>query len=428
MRHVIHRTIPAVLIALGFCLGPGLVYKVLAAEGPDVAARNDAALDTLAPERRIAVGLERLGFCLGAAALDQKPGENALIAPLGAARVLDMIGQGSPLPVRQAIARTLGWTTFLAGSFASRVYAEKVSAQAAAQDDVSFGLATGIWHAPTHKPRLHFANAAGKDLMRQDFAAPDTVAAINAWISDRTDGQITSALADIPRDTVLLIADALAFSGAWAQPFDSQETTTAVFSDKSPMAAQVAMMHAPKLLAAHIHNDSGDLVALPLGDGTFEALLVLPGPAGLRGFAKIACHRTGGIEAPDPKADLHSVDLSMPRFKVEGSVEVDRLLHAAGLGEALDHPLFGAAMTTPPTRPGQIQQHVTLHVDEAGAKVAAATLTIGTRAAVEPVKVTLDRPFAILIRQRESGLPVLVGLINRPTPVEGTPSSGTPAK
>lgn len=412
MSQAFHRMLPAILMALGL-LAIGPTPPVWAAE------QNPSILDALPPDRRVAVGLERLGFCLAAAALDQKPGENVLIAPLGAARVLQMIGTGSPAPVRQAVADALGWPGFLSGSTAMKFFADTAVSKAEAQEDVSFRLATGVWHSPAHKPRINFARAAGRGLHQLDFSGDDALTTVNDWVSAQTDGQITEVLANIPADTVLLITDTLAFTGAWAQPFDPAQTTPATFADRSPMAARVAMMHAPRLLAAHVRNDNGDLIALPFGDGTFEAVLVLPGPAGLRGFAKTACQRLDGMTAPDAVADQRPVDLTMPRFRINGSVEVDGLMRAAGMGDALDHPLTGSAMTVPPTTPGQIYQHVALKIDEVGARVAAATIAIGTRAAVEPVKITLDRPFAIMIRQSGSGLPIVLGLINRPTPVEG---------
>lgn len=418
MSQAFHRTLPALLMALG-------LLAITPAAPVSAAEQDPAILDALSPDRRVAVGLERLGFCLAAAALDQKPGENVLIAPLGAGRVLQMIGTGSPAPVRQAVARALGWPGFLAGSMAMNVFADTAVLKAEAQEDVSFRLATGVWHSPTHKPRISFARAAGRGLHPLDFSADDALTKVNDWVSEQTDGQITQVLANIPADTVLLITDALAFTGAWAQPFDPAQTRTTTFADRSPMAARVAMMHTPRLLAAHIRNDNGDLIVLPFGDGTFEAVLALPGPAGLRGFAKAACHRREGMTAPDPLADQRPVELSMPRFRLDGSVEIDRLMRAAGMGDALDHPLVGSAMTVPPTAPGQIYQHVALKVDEAGARVAAATIAIGTRAAVEPVKVTLDRPFAIMIRQRDSGLPIVLGLINRPTPVDADGAAET---
>ncbi len=411
MRQATRRPLPAILLGLGL--------MVLGQTAAAAAEDGSAVLDALTPDRRVAVGLERLGFCLGAAALDQQPGQNALIAPLGAARVLDLIASGSPLPVRQAVANALGWPGFLAGSIAFQVTADAAIAQAAAQEDIALRLATGVWHSPDRKPRTIFARAAGDGLQQLDFAAEDALATVNDWVSQQTNGQIVTVLAEIPADTAMLITDALAFAGAWSQPFDPAQTRTATFADRSPMTAHVAMMRAPRLTAAHASSDMGDMVVLPFGDGTFEAVLALPGPAGLRGFSRAACHETGGIATPDAETGLRPVDLAMPRFQIAGSVEIDGLMRAAEMSAALDHPLAGSAMTVPPTRPGQLYQHVALTVDEAGAKVAAATIAIGTRAAVEPVRMVLDRPFAILIRQRGSGLPIVLGLINRPTPVEG---------
>ncbi|WP_281016689.1 MULTISPECIES: serpin family protein [unclassified Minwuia] len=392
----------------------------LAATVPAAADSSSGQLDALDPARRVAVGLERLGFCLASAALQTAPDRNVLIAPTGAGRILAMIGAGSPLPVRQKIAALLAWPEFLGGSLAFGVSLDRARLSADASPDVTLRLATGIWHDRNHEPRTYFALHAGAGLQAMDPADPATTDRINAWISDRTDGMIAEAITDIPAETTILMADVLAFSGAWSTPFDPEETRRAAFASGTPLATEVAMMQSRRQVLPHRRDAHGDWLTLPYGDGRFEAVLVQPTAFELGSFGRMACETVGGLTVPVAATDSHSLTLRLPRMKLDATASLDQLLHQARLGDVLDDPLLGSSMLTPATRPGPIRQQVALTVDEKGSKVAAATIAIGTRAGAEPVELNFDRPFVLMIREQTTGLPLLIGMINRPGDASGT--------
>lgn len=386
---------------------------------PAAADTGSGQLDSLDPSRRVAVGLERLGFCLASAALQTDPDRNVLIAPTGAGRILDMVGAGSPLPVRQKIATLLGWPEFLGGSIAFRVSLDRARRSADAAADVTLRLATGVWHDTQHKPLTYFARHAGDDLHAMDPADPATTDRINAWISDTTDGRIDKAITEVPADTTILMTDVLAFSGAWSAPFDPEETRRSAFATGTPLATEVEMMQSDRLVLPHRRDAHGDWLTLPYGDGSFEAVLVQPAEFELGAFSRMACETVGGLAVPVAATESRSVTLRLPRMKLDATASLDQLLHQAGLGDVLDDPLLGSSMLTPATRPGPIRQQVVLTVDEKGSEVAAATIAIGTRAGAEPVELSFDRPFVLIIREQASGLPLMIGLINRPGEAAG---------
>ncbi|MDF1736610.1 MAG: serpin family protein [Minwuia sp.] len=390
---------------------------VLTGSGATVHAADDggaAKLDALEPARRVAVGLERLGFCLASAALQTMPDRNVLIAPTGAGRILAMIGAGSPLPVRQRMAKLLGWPDFLGGSIAFTVSLDRSERSANAAPGVTLDLATGVWHDRQHQPLTYFARLAGTGLQSMDPADPATVDRINMWISDATDGRIDAAVAEVPADTTILMADALAFSGAWTAPFDPAATRPMAFATGTPLAAEVPMMHSGRLVLPYRQDTHGDWLTLTYGDGKFEAVLIRPTEFELGAFSRMACETVGGVDIPAAATDLHPVTLQVPRMTLNGTASLDQLLYQAGLGDVLDDPLLGSSMLSPATRPGPIRQQVALTIDEKGAEVAAATIAIGTRAGTEPIELGFDRPFVLMIREHATGLPLLIGMINRP--------------
>jgi len=396
-------------------LATAAVLGGLATPLPARADNGSGQLDALHPSRRVAVGLERLGFCLASAALQTAPDRNVLIAPTGAGRILAMIGAGSPLPVRQKMAALLGWPEFLGGSLAFGISLDRARQSADSAPDLTLRLATGVWYDSKHTPLAYFALHAGDGLHAMDPADPATTDRINAWISDSTGGMIKKAVTDIPADTTILMADVLAFSGAWRTPFEPEATRRAAFATGTPLATEVAMMQSGRLVLPHRRDAHGDWLTLPYGDGRFEAVLVQPAEFELRTFSRMACESIGGLAVPDAATDSHSVRLHLPRMELNATASLDQLLHQARLGEVLDDPLLGSSMLKPATRPGPIRQQVALTVDEKGSEVAAATIAIGTRAGAEPVELSFDRPFVMMIREQATGLPLLIGMINRPT-------------
>lgn len=402
---------------------PGLATAAiiggLAVTFPAAADSGSAQLDALDPPRRVAVGLERLGFCLASAALHTTPDRNVLIAPTGAGRILAMIGAGSPLPVRQKMATLLGWPEFLGGSMAFGVSLDRARRSAEAAPDLALHLATGVWHDRKHEPLAYFARHAGEGLHAMDPADPATTDRINAWISDATGGMIGEAATDVPADTIILMADVLAFSGGWTTPFEPEATRRAAFATGTPLATEVAMMQSGRQVLPHRRDAHGDWLTLPYGDGRFEAVLVRPAEFELGSFSRMACETVGGLAVPVAATDSHSVTLHLPRMQLNATASLDELLHQARLGEVLDDPLLGSSMLKPATRPGPIRQQVVLTVDEKGSEVAAATIAIGTRAGAEPVELSFDRPFVLMIREQATGLPLLIGMINRPGDAAG---------
>ena len=61
---------------------------------------------------------------------------------------------------------------------------------------------------------------AGVRASAEDFTKPETLAAINGWVDERTKGKIPKVLDDLPRDGGLVALNALYFKDKWKHQFD----------------------------------------------------------------------------------------------------------------------------------------------------------------------------------------------------------------
>jgi serpin B len=115
------------------------------------------------------------------------------------------------------------------------------------------------------------------------------------------------------------------------------------------------------------------------------------------------------------------VELAMPRFQLNGKVELLPALDALGLKAARASPTALQGFSPVPQRISQITQRTYLQVDEAGAEAAAATAVLTVRSAFRTEKISIDKPFLFALRDRVSGLILMAGYV-------GSPSAGPVAE
>jgi serpin B len=115
------------------------------------------------------------------------------------------------------------------------------------------------------------------------------------------------------------------------------------------------------------------------------------------------------------------VELAMPRFRLNGKVELLPALDALGLKAARASRTALQRFSPVPQRISQITQGTYLQVDEAGTEAAAATAVLTVRSAFRTEKISIDKPFLFALRDRVSGLILMAGYV-------GSPSAGPVAE
>jgi serpin B len=113
------------------------------------------------------------------------------------------------------------------------------------------------------------------------------------------------------------------------------------------------------------------------------------------------------------------VALTMPKFRVENSFNLNDALSDMGMGVAFDPDAadFSGIDGTRNLYITDVVHKAFVDVDEEGTEAAAATAVIVglTSAPGEPVQVTIDRPFIFLIRDMERGTILFIGRVMDPS-------------
>jgi serpin B len=293
---------------------------------------------------------------------------------------------------------------------------------AAAGDDVRLSIANALYVQRGMTVRRPFldtlARHYGSGLRTVDFRSdpPGAVKEINDWVAAETEDRIKDLLDPdgLPRDTRLVLANAIHLDAKWQQPFEHRATRPAPF-DAPSGTKQVPTMHQMSTFAYAQHTGSRTL-ELPYRGGRLALDIVLPDdgrlPEVLRTLERDPGSLVAGLE-PQP------VQVALPKLELRSSLQLVEPMQALGMRDAFDASRadFSGMAAGPPLYVGQIVHQAFMRVDEDGTEAAAAT-AVGMRATSagpsDPVSFNVDRPFAFLLRDRQTGAVLFTGVISDP--------------
>jgi serpin B len=250
-------------------------------------------------------------------------------------------------------------------------------AQLPGDSDIRLSAANAAWIQRGHAVLDEYRRRLG-DLFREtDFAFAEAASAeINDWIAKHTNDLIRDlvppeALGALTR---LVLVNAIHFKGAWQRAFEADLTRKADFHCLDGRTTRTDMMAANGVPIRHVSAPEFEAAYLPYGDGSMSMLVIIP-----KDFERFSAELDGDrlrtIQGGLNGAPRIDVDLRLPKFKLESTMELGRVL--AGLG-AEDAFALGAADFSGITGDRELFIYAVLHkalvdVSEKGAEAAAAT-------------------------------------------------------
>jgi serpin B len=257
-----------------------------------------------------------------------------------------------------------------------------------------------------------------------DFGNADTLTEINKWVSERTKGKIDSVLTELPKDTGLVVLNAIYFKDQWKEKFDPANTQQAPFHLAGGKTVDVPLMRADD--RNFLFRQDGRFIAvdLPYASPGYWLTVVTTksDAAAAKDFVKSGDKATklGEWLAGAGFADAPG-EIALPQFAATANVDLLPTLVALKLAPPSSLPGFARA----PLQLGKVQQRVELKVDEEGTEAAAATAVTAERGVpTNYVKLVIDRPFMFALRDARTGLVVVAGYVAIPM----APAGETEAK
>lgn len=331
--------------------------------------------------------------------------ENVVTSPYSAAVCLSMLAEGAGGETRAEFDSALGGIMFKAEDLGSN-------------DTVVVKSANSIWIDDNFSIRNSYVNLLQKDfdafITTQRFSDPATVKAINNWCLEHTEGKIGDMIDRLSPGMVMVLVNALYFNAPWADAFDPELTSEDVFYGKSK-SGKVSMMHRTGQYN-YAQVSGAQIIQLPYEGGRYSMFVALP-PAG-SDLDKLIPHITEGafnsaLEMMSPKR----VKLSLPKFKVETFMLLNKALQNMGIGTAFTPAAdFRGIAEMGPLVLDQVKQKCYVEVAEKGTEAAAVTVAqirlTSVRVNPEDMAVmTVDRPFVFMIADGYTGNILFAGKI-----------------
>ncbi len=290
---------------------------------------------------------------------------------------------------------------------------------------------------------------------RDNYAAERL--AINRWIEQQTNDRIKDLIPELPPNVArlvkLVLVNAIYFKGEWSIPFEERSTLNEDFFRADGGKSVVKMMHGYNGEARYAaFNGDGSIfntpLAIPFGaegktekypgkDGFHIAEMpVKGGRLSMVVLAPLKADGLGAVEAKLTGAELsnwlaklqrRTVQIALPRFKMETDYDLIPALKGLGMNQAFDERIADFSAMTTSTNPddrlsiGKVLHKAFVEVNEKGAEAAAATAVMmmvpfsAVPAAAPFVpEFRADRPFLFVIRDVETGMILFLGRMTNP--------------
>jgi serpin B len=298
-------------------------------------------------------------------------------------------------------------------------------ARGATADGFKLKVVNAIWGQKGFKFTQAYldllAQNYGAGMRIQDFqnAAEQSRQTINQWVSDQTANKIKDLLpqGSITNLTRLVLTNAIYFNAAWATQFDKASTQDGQFTLLGGGKVSVSMMKQNNKSYRYAEGPGYQAIELPYDGQELSMIVMLPQDRQYAQFEAALNNQKLNDIMGQLKSD--TVNLSMPKFKIESDLTLVDSLKTLGMTDAFDPAkadLSGMDGKKDLYISGVVHKAY-IAVDEAGTEAAAATGVIISTTSM-PINVkdfTMDSPFIFLIRDNPTGSILFMGRVLDPS-------------
>nr|AGF93411.1 serpin 1 precursor [uncultured organism] len=238
---------------------------------------------------------------------------------------------------------------------------------------------------------------------------------INEWVENKTENKIEDLLPKgaIKPSTRAVLTNAIYFLAKWQNPFPESNTKDGDFTLLNGEEIQVPLMFQTSNFR-YVEGESYKAVELPYNVQDMSMMVILPEKGHFSGFEKTLSDQK--LESIIKNMESREVDLTMPKFEFEKSLNLSKILIDMGMPVAFGGRANFSGMTGDRSLfIDEILHKAFVSVDEKGTEAAAATAVVMTETSVVPtVEMSIDSPFIFLIRDNETDTILFFGRVLNP--------------
>ncbi len=342
--------------------------------------------------------------------------DNLVISPLSIVSALTMAGNGASGDTKAQMEQVLGREIPIMNQY---LYSYRTWLPSTNNCTVS--TANSIWYRDTENLTMvpEFLQINQDFHNGELYQAPfddQTVADINQWVSQETEGEIQEILqGPMDEDAMIYLINALSFDGEWRDMYEDHQIKDGIFTCQNGTEETAKFMSNDEYGYLNLEGASGFVKDYAGGEYAFVGIL----PDG--NLDEYLATLQGATLVDALWNQEHTeVSVTLPQFSTTSDMELSAALQTMGMGDAFtpeqaDFTAMASAIEGN-LYIGEAVHETTITVDQRGTKAGAVTLIESEAAEApaeeEPKIITLDRPFLFLIVDNTVHLPVFLGAIH----------------
>ncbi|KAL2789549.1 corticosteroid-binding globulin precursor [Daubentonia madagascariensis] len=236
---------------------------------------------------------------------------------------------------------------------------------------------------------------------------------INEYVKNKTQGKIFNLLSDLDSPAVLILINYIFFKGTWAQPFDPESTREENFYVNDTTVVKVPMMFQSSTISSLRDSELPcQLVQLNyVGNGT--VFFILPDEGEMDTVITALSRDT--IQRWSKSLTIGQVDLYIPKVSISGAHDLQGVLADMGISDLFTNQAnFSGISQEAQVKVSKVVHKAVLQLNERGVQ-AAASAGVTLNLTSEPLTISFNKPFLILVFDHFTWSSLFLGKVVNPT-------------
>ncbi|KAI4464503.1 serine protease inhibitor serpin [Holotrichia oblita] len=351
--------------------------------------------------------------------------ENVLFSPLSAHISLILCYQGASGTTRNILQDVLELP--IDGVEIAEGYKKMLIDLDESKDELIVAIANNIYLKKNYELKNEFqaianeyfaANVENIDFTQGRLAANQ----INNWVTKQTRNKIKDIISEsaLNEETRLVLVNAIYFKGLWTHPFKIHQTQDKFYVSNLQTVDCEMMRTTGEFIYAEDALLDAKILKMPYMHSNIFFVIILPNS--INGLKNVETKiLTTGFSMLQKDANLENVEVFLPKFKLETSMDLKQPLQDIGLGNIFGEKANFSQMLNSqmPLTISKVLQKTFIDINENGTEAASATSVImRVRRSLDLHHHTFlaNRPFMFYVIDSASSMLLFLGKLINPNP------------